>query len=352
MSDPVSAVAIASAEAQAQAQPQPQGICGLINLGNTCYLNASIQILRSIPEWAAFCTELDPAKSCAAPESKEARMLKSYSDLTRGMWAQIKPMTCRPALFLKDLRAAVKGTIYEQFGQPIPNDGHEFMQYMLDQFHEALKTAGPVAAEEATDAVKAWCDIWRRDYSPLVNMVFGLDRVRCICQSCGHTSTRFETFNMLKVNIGANGESFSDMLQAEREPTDIEEYACDKCAPVRRPARIVRDFWRLPRNLMVVFRRFNENRTKIQRAAPNCSRVEFQPFFAAETPDESSGWTYESIATLDHLGSHMGGHYNAQTYNCVTKKWYFCDDTEVRELTTGPQFGMTTYIVVLRRHES
>ena len=36
-----------------------RGICGLINLGNTCYLNASIQILRSIPEWAAFCAN-DP----------------------------------------------------------------------------------------------------------------------------------------------------------------------------------------------------------------------------------------------------------------------------------------------------
>lgn len=351
MSDPSAASTATTTEAiQAQTQQQPQGICGLINLGNTCYLNASIQILRSIPEWAAFCTELDLARDCQAPNSKEAQMLKSYSDLTRAMWAQAKPMTCRPALFLKDLRAAVRDTIYEQFGRPIPNDGHEFMQYMLDQFHEALKTAGPIAAEDATDAVRAWCDIWRRDYSPLVNMVFGLDRVRCICQSCGHTSTRFETFNMLKVNIGTNGESFSDMLRAEREPTEIEDYACDKCAPVRRPARIVRDFWRLPRNLMVVFRRFNEDRTKIQRAAPNCCGVEFKDFFAAETPDESAGWAYEPIATLDHLGSHMGGHYNAQTYNCVAKKWYFYDDTEAREVA-GPQFGMTTYIIVLRRKE-
>ena len=323
------------------------GVCGLINLGNTCYLNSSIQIMRSIPEWAAFCADYD-ASGNATPQ---APMLKSYIDLTRGMWAQKKPMICRPALFIKDLRAAVRGTIYDQFALPIPNDGHEFMQYMLDQFHEALKFPGPQAAEDATAAVKAWCELWRRDYSPLVNMVFGLDRVRCICSTCGHVSTRFETFNMLKVGLGEPGISLRDAMMKERAVTEIEGYACEKCAPERRPARIVRELWRLPRNIMLVFRRFNENRTKSGAPVPKCESVSFKEFFAADSPDESVSWSYDPIATLDHFGNHMGGHYSAQTYNCVMKKWYLYDDTNAAEIPE-PRYGSSTYIVVLRRSES
>ncbi len=323
------------------------GVCGLINLGNTCYLNSSIQIMRAIPEWAAFCSDYD-ASGNNAPQ---VQMLKSYIDLTRGMWSQKKPMICRPALFLKDLRAAVRNTIYDQFAAPIPNDGHEFMQYMLDQFHEALKSTGPQAADDATPAVRAWCDLWKRDYSPLVNMVFGLDRVRCICSTCGHVSTRFETFNMLKINIGESGESFRDIMEKERAATEIEDYACEKCAPQRGPARIVRDFWRLPRNIMLVFRRFNEDRTKSTRPVPICEDISFKSFFAEESPDESADWTYNPIATLDHFGNHMGGHYSAQTYNCVMKKWYLYDDTNVNEIPK-PSYGSSTYIIVLRRNGS
>lgn len=344
MSDSDNAIGVAAGNTSTEIV----GVCGLINLGNTCYLNSSIQIMRAIPEWAAFCTDYDVSGNTTS----QAPMLKSYIDLTRGMWGQRKPMICRPALFLKDLRVAVRGTIYEQFASPIPNDGHEFMQYMLDQFHEALKMPGPQAAEDATPAVKAWCELWRRDYSPLVNMVFGLDQVQCICSSCGKISTRYETFNMLKVGLNPDrGVSFRDLFNAEREITEIEDYACEACAPVRRPAKIVRRLWRLPRNIMLVFRRFNENRTKNSAAIPNCSAVNFKEFFAADSPDESAGWSYDPIATLDHFGNHMGGHYSAQTYNCVMKKWYLYDDTNVNDIP-APQFGSSTYMVLLRRHEA
>jgi ubiquitin C-terminal hydrolase len=267
------------------------------------------------------------------------------------MWGLTKSMVCKPALFLKDLRAAVQGTLYEQFGRPVPNDGQEFIQYMMDQFHVALKTAGPAAPLVADAAATAWSAIWRSEYSPLVPILFGLDRVQCICESCGNVSTRFETFNMLKVNIGNGDETLCNMLAKERETAHIDDYACDKCAPVRRPARIVRQFWKLPRNLMLVFRRFNENRTKITLPVRECGNMSFGNLFAAESADESCNWTYSPIATLDHMGNHIGGHYNAQVYNFVARKWFMYDDAAAQEIGK-PRFGSTTYVVVLRASAS
>jgi ubiquitin C-terminal hydrolase len=64
------------AESEPEAEPQDEtmtnsqqkrGICGLFNMGNTCYANAAIQMLRAIPEFSAFCNSHPAALHTAAP---------------------------------------------------------------------------------------------------------------------------------------------------------------------------------------------------------------------------------------------------------------------------------------------
>jgi ubiquitin C-terminal hydrolase len=337
-------------------KPDIVGVCGLLNMGNTCFLNSAIQVMRCIPEWAGFCADQGQGWDYADLSGSQVKVLEAYMELTRGMWAQRQPAMCRPRAFLLAIHQATKGTIHEQLGMPMQNDGHEFMMYALDQFHEALREPGPAAATDAIPAVKAWCEHWKKDYSPLVNMIFGLDRVTITCGGCGTKSVRWETFNTLRAPVPAEGQTITEALLAERGPQTVDEYACDVCkgrdAEAKRPsATITQQIWRMPRNLILMFHRFDEHRRKIGSVLKyDGAAVSFADTFADDTTDESRSWSYVPIGVLDHHGSHFGGHYTAQAYNFVEKSWWHYDDGNATK-TDKPIFGRPTYIVVFRRKE-
>lgn len=333
--------------------PQKRGVCGIFNMGNTCYANAAIQMLRAIPEFSAFCNSNPVALAVAAQDAPKAnRILSAYADLSRTLWSATSPVSCRPAAFLNVIRDVVRDTPYDQFGTRMPNDAHEYLMYLLDQFNEAIKGPCPAAAADASPAIKAWCNIWVKEYSELTNLFFGLDRVVCRCLTCGNESERFEVFNTLKVNP-ESGVSLEELLGRDREPERLEGYACEKCAPVQQPAEIRRTIWHLPPVLFVAVRRFNgdgrsKNHAPVQYDGTDLS---LERFFDAASTDASRARFYEPIAVVDHHGSGFGGHYTAQAYNIVEKAWYFYDDDGIQNLEK-PMFGGPTYIICFRARSS
>jgi ubiquitin C-terminal hydrolase len=46
--------------------PRHKGVVGLQNMGNTCYANSSIQLLRAVPEWNAFILREDLSSAIIA----------------------------------------------------------------------------------------------------------------------------------------------------------------------------------------------------------------------------------------------------------------------------------------------
>jgi ubiquitin C-terminal hydrolase len=330
------------------------GVCGLFNLGNSCYMNSAIQVLRCIPEWSLMCTEL-PSKDLEAKEEdsnyKNKKILASYIELTKGMLTA-KNGGCRPFAFRKLIAEYTRDTIYEQFSTRMPCDGHEYMLYLLDNFHEALKKKGPTPAKKSSAAVKQWCTLLQKDYSDLNRIFTGLDKITCKCLECGNISTRWETFNMLKFAITEDNATIDTMLLNERKPTIVDDYDCDKCkADGRGKSRveITNLLWRMPPVAFLVVRRFNEYGHKnMDRLLYNGADVTFKKLFDPECDEKSSDWIWEPIGTIDHHGSHMGGHYTAQVKHVLNKKWYLYDDETANKIDK-PMFGSHTYILCMRR---
>lgn len=304
------------------------GLAGLANIGNTCYANAVLQALRVIPEWSVLM-EQPPSEEA---DSTSRKIYLAYQDIARTLWSKeaVRGAICRPMAFWKDVREAVAGTVYESFRESRPQDAHEFLIYLLDQCNEALKVQTEDSLFKSLGGYK----------SPVTDLLFGWDKVECICEACGASSVRYEPFNMLKVGLNNQITDPAALFVADRLDEELEGYACEKCSPERTKATIKRSLWKLPKTLFYVLRRFTPDGRKDNTAFHyDGDAVKF------EFADGNQSAVYRPIASIDHMGMASGGHYVAQIYHPLLHKWFMFDDERSQELS-GPKFTVMTYIIV------
>ena len=364
MAVPAMAVPPAPVPAPPAKDPRLKGVVGLQNMGNTCYANSTVQLLRAVPELNAFCLQENLEALCVNKESTEAKVLLAYQDLLKSLWSAHRPAYVRPLGFLTAIRDNVRGTFYESFGRPQQNDSHEYMTYLLDNFHEALNKnhgathqanpeAHPTTPEEMRAfAEQGWTHFTNRHSSPIVDMFFGMTRKSIQCQGCKNSTYRWETFNVFK--ISSSGKTFDEWIRNEYVPEEIEEFECTPCKTAekgRQKVKIHSQIWRLPSTLFVGVKRFTPDGRKSLTACPYDNKgVCFGPYFAEESEHVSRTWRYECRGIADHHGPViMGGHYSAQFQHPVTNDFWFIDDNQSQFMERGPFFGPSTYLMFFRR---
>lgn len=343
-----------------QHDPLLKGVVGIQNLGNTCYCNTTLQLIRASPEWDSYClTEnFEENLSHVSNDEPNKRILLAYQDILRALWSAYKPAYIRPLGFISEVRKAVQNTPYEMFGMPVQNDSHEYLVYLLDHFHEALKqtvewSESPLAPN-ATPLEKmrilaenGWNRFASKNSSEVVRLFFGMMRKTIHCTNCTNNTYQWEVFNSLKVPC--NGKTFTEWIRNEvNEQTEIEDYKCDNCKG-KYLAKISSHLWRLPQQLFVTLRRFHFNGQKnMSPCLYNGSPISFSEFYADESDDPFRNELYELRAVSDHHGSHLGGHYTAQFKHPITGQWWIFDDEQSRSMEQ-PIFSPSNYIFFFRR---
>jgi ubiquitin C-terminal hydrolase len=350
-----------SVEPQAMPKKDPslKGVVGIQNMGNTCYCNSTLQLLRASPEWNAFCLSQNFVERLAEVDDNNSykKILLAYQDILKSLWSAYQPAYVRPLGFISEVRKAVRGTVYEMFGVPIPNDSHEYLVYLLDHFHEAIKKQEDyveLAIPENSSsydkmiqlAENGWNKFVSKNKSEIVQLFFGMIRKTIECTNCHHHSYQWEVFNSLK--IPCEGESFHDWIRNEVKQMDIEGYQCDACKG-RHPATIFSHLWKLPHSLFITLRRFLYNGSKNMSNCPyKGENLSFSEFFAEESNDPSRYWNYELRGISDHHGTHLGGHYTAQFKHPISGEWWWMDD-ETSKKMEQPECSSSNYIFFLRK---
>ena len=137
---------------------EPKGICGLENLGNTCYLNSILQCLLHIKELKDYLNspELNEDLSfnqkinqLLSPEQKEKqelyyKLVNEFKSLLNQMWSgftenpeQINEVNSRNVLEPLEFKN-ILSEIVCQFKGNSQQDAHEVLTSILDTFHLAL----------------------------------------------------------------------------------------------------------------------------------------------------------------------------------------------------------------------
>ncbi len=323
-----------------------KSIVGIQNVGNSCYCNTVLQLLKASPELSILCADNDFS---GLKQNKYKPILLAYQDILKALWSAYKPAYIRPLGFISEIRKSVKDTVYEMFGYPIPNDSHEFLVYLLDNFHEALKEESPYVEKDGTDisilAENNWNTFLSKNNSDIFKLFFGMMKKTIQCTNCSNRTYQWEMFNVLK--ISCEGDTFKEWIRNECKESEIEGYQCDKCNG-RYTAKMYNHLWKLPHTLFISMKRFTPTGQKIMKPCPyNGEVITFTEFFAEESSDSSKARGYELRGVSDHHGSHMGGHYTAQIKHPISGEWWYMDD-EASHRLESPKFGGHNYIFLFR----
>ncbi|KAJ1372594.1 Ubiquitin carboxyl-terminal hydrolase 33 [Parelaphostrongylus tenuis] len=108
----------------------PKGLTGLYNLGNTCYFNASIQVLSNCPPFSDYFRDKEDLRPYA---NREPLVANTMALLIQQLWSAKR----EPAVFPKALLARVRDN-YPQFRGWIQQDAQELIRCLLELLHSEL----------------------------------------------------------------------------------------------------------------------------------------------------------------------------------------------------------------------
>ncbi|KAL9230576.1 hypothetical protein vseg_005911 [Gypsophila vaccaria] len=217
---------------------------GLFNLGNTCYMNSTIQCLRSVPELKSALLEYSQSGRSNDLDQTSHLLTVATKDLFTELDKNAKPVA--PMQFWMVLRKKFPQFGQLQNGSFMQQDAEECWTQLLYTLSQSLRSSN---AGENLSAVKA---------------LFGVDLAsRVYCQESGEESTEVESTFALKCHISQDVNHLHEGLkQALKSELEKNSPALGRSAIYIKESRING----LPRYLTIQFVRFFWKRESNQKA--------------------------------------------------------------------------------------
>ncbi|KAI6164667.1 hypothetical protein EDD17DRAFT_1561941 [Pisolithus thermaeus] len=360
---------------------------GLKNLGNTCYMNATIQCLRATVPFARFFTD-GRWKSAVNMRNRlgtEGRLAQAFASILYEMSHSELPYV-NPLNFRRYICYHAP-----QFGGSDQHDSQEFLTFLLDGLHEdinriLIKPANNHSTPEREAELEKlpqqvaseqeWTIYKMRNDSLVVDYFQGQFRNRMECLTCHHTSTTYNSFMYLSLPIPASKSgtrvSLSSCLDAfvsEEVLEKADAWHCPKCKQLRKATKKL-TLSRLPPVLLIHLKRFSVKgpfTDKIETVVDFPVRaLDLTNYMPAPLPPGMVGsvngvapssaddaqvqlppYKYDLYGVTNHFGSLSNGHYTA--FIASRGAWLYCDDSRITPTDAKEVVGRPAYVLFYKR---
>lgn len=329
-----------------------KGKSGYRNIGNTCYLNASLSSIGNCLALTKYFLQ-DEFKKDIGPKNLERTREFSF------LMSYINTTSC----FYETNRTVVPRTVYEKLLGLYPNfsknrqeDAYMCIIGILDTLNSSLAknmkqfVSDKKIHKHLVESRKVFYSHFKDTYSIMTELFFGQYIQKVKCTKCNFSSYSYQPFIGINLNIPNDSKlnilSIYDILNGYFKNQTLEktcEQTCKKTTVHVLKTKVIK----LPKYLIIHFKRFDNNNKKINNTIAFASDLDMSDY---TLPYETQSIDYELVSVINHIGDTKGGHYNTSN-RIYDGTWVNIDDESVIDISPTDVCTKNAYILFYERNE-
>jgi len=356
-----------------------RGQLGLANVGNSCFLNSTVQCLAGTSKLREYFSqsaklkdgriihkfEKDLQLSKPTKDNKtegKSKLTRYWALLLKSLWTAERKRI-NPLPFYQQLAIVADESNKELSFGGTQNDFQEFLILLLEALHDSVsrETNMSVIGEDKNDmdrvdrmAYDNYIINFEKDYSIFVELFTGQIHTKTTGMACGHSSEICDPIQFFPIVVPEGSDPVDLEVILKNYTSEItldgdNKWYCDKCKEhVDATSKI--SIWKLPPYLIISLGRYQYVPSLHKRNTPikyPLQNLDMNPYYCGF---ESNSLKYNLYSVGIHLGNPYFGHYIALRKN-PDENWYQFNDEHVSRISPSAVVTPGAYCLFYQRSD-